>query len=492
MQRLSQAAADRFWDGLSQDAAERLLRSLGPPATPPADVPEQPDAAVAAADVPASATPAAPDRALPRLSEKSLLAVLETAPDGIVVIDDRGVIVLVNAQTEKLFGYDRRELVGKETVEVLVPIRQRARHVQQRRAFLQAPHLRAMGTGLALFGLHKDGHEFPVEISLSPLHTDEGLLVTSVIRDVTERNSRESALAKLEARYRSLVEEIPAVTFLAALDGGRNELYVSPQIVDLLGFTQEEWLNDPVLWHRQLHPEDRERWHREFARTCATAQPFRSVYRFRARDGRTVWVHGEAKVVRDAAGRPMFLQGVAFDITERKEAEEQLRQLNRTLEERVADRTAALKRSNEALARFGDHAAHELKKPVAEISYILHATIGARAKAPLRKRLADIDVVAADMKKRIEEMLDYARAGDTANKFTRTDCTALFREVLAESRSEIAAIGARVTCGPLPVVNGHRESLKSVCATCYPTPSSTAPADACRCAWPRICKTANG
>ena len=78
------------------------------------------------------------------------------------------------------------------------------------------------------------------------------MLVTSAIRDVSERKRGEAELVKLEARYRSLVEEIPAVTFLAALDGGSNELYVSPQIVDLLGFTQEEWLGDPVLWHRQL------------------------------------------------------------------------------------------------------------------------------------------------------------------------------------------------------------------------------------------------
>lgn len=461
LQRLAGPAADRVWRGMSHDAVEKLLRSLAPAAAPHADDLEAPAFAPAVSEAPTTAL-SEMDRAVPRLSERSLLAVLETAPDAIVVIDGRGVIVLVNAQTEKLFGYDRAELVGKEKVEILVPIRHRARHVQQRQGFLQAPHTRAMGSGLALFGLHKDGHEFPVEISLSPLRTDEGMLVTSAIRDVTERNRRAAELAKLEARYRSLVEEIPAVTFLAALDGGRNELYVSPQIVDLLGFTQEEWLNDPVLWHRQLHPEDRERWHREFARTCATAQPFRSVYRFRARDGRVVWVHGEAKVVRDAAGRPMFLQGVAFDITERKDAEEQLRQLNRTLEERVADRTAALKRSNEALARYGDHVAHEMKAPVREISDILHATVGARAKATLRKRLADIDLIAADMKKLIDEMLDYARVGDTANKFAHTDCAAIFREVLAESRSEIAAIGARVSGGLLPTVNGHRESLKSV------------------------------
>src|SRR5581483_3293154 len=140
-----------------------------------------------------------------------------------------------------------------------------------------------------------------------------------------------------EARYRTLVEQLPVVTFLAALDGGVNELYVSPQIEALLGFSQKEWLEDPILWYTQLHPDDRERWHIEFARTCATGERFRSEYRFLARDGRVVWVHGEAQLVRDRAGHPLFLQGMAYDITERKRAEEALQALNTELEKRVRD-----------------------------------------------------------------------------------------------------------------------------------------------------------
>ena len=124
-----------------------------------------------------------------------------------------------------------------------------------------------------------------------------------------------------EARYRALVEQIPAVTFMAPLDGSISELYVSPQIEDLLGYSAREWLDDPFLWYRQIHPDDRQLWTEQFARTCCSGERFRAEYRFLTRDGKTVWVHAEAKLVTGPGGVALFLHGVAFDITERKQAE---------------------------------------------------------------------------------------------------------------------------------------------------------------------------
>ncbi len=135
------------------------------------------------------------------------------------------------------------------------------------------------------------------------------------------RADAEARLRAAEARFRTLVEQIPAVTFMAVLGEGKNEIYVSPHIEAMLGYSQEEWLKDPFLWYWRLHPEDRVVWNEEFARGCRTGGPFRADCRFLARDGHTVWVHGEARLVRDALGRPSFLQGVAFDITEIKSAQ---------------------------------------------------------------------------------------------------------------------------------------------------------------------------
>jgi PAS domain S-box-containing protein len=155
---------------------------------------------------------------------------------------------------------------------------------------------------------------------------------------VDERDQAATRLKTAELRYRTLVEQIPAVTFMAVLGEGENEVYVSPYIEALLGFTQQEWLENPFLWYSQLHPDDRALWYEEFARGCRTGGPFRAECRLIARDGHIVWVRGEARLIKDEVGRPLFLQGVAYDITESKKAEAAILQAAvRTIEERYRD-----------------------------------------------------------------------------------------------------------------------------------------------------------
>lgn len=136
----------------------------------------------------------------------------------------------------------------------------------------------------------------------------------------------EEELPDLNSLYRVLVEQIPAIVFMSFLDRGISEAYISPQIETMLGFTQSEWLEDPIRWFEQLHDDDKLRWSVEAAQMFLTGEPLKSTYRVKARDGHYVIFHCEAKMVRRKDGRPWFIHGVAFDVTELKHKEEELQQ----------------------------------------------------------------------------------------------------------------------------------------------------------------------
>lgn len=174
--------------------------------------------------------------------------------------------------------------------------------------------------------------------------------VLSERRMLTEKKLAEDKLAQAEAKYRSLVETIPAIVYIATLDGTNRFLYVSTRI-ETLGFPPEDWLNDPDILLARIHPDDRPRALEERAKSRATGAPLRCEYRLISHNGTVLWFRDEASVVRDESGRSLFLQGILVDITESKQAEAELREHRYRLEELVAKRTDELAKVNAELRR---------------------------------------------------------------------------------------------------------------------------------------------
>jgi diguanylate cyclase (GGDEF)-like protein/PAS domain S-box-containing protein len=192
-----------------------------------------------------------------------------------------------------------------------------------------------------------------------------GILASELLgersRRLVEREQELRRLQVAEAKYRLLVEQIPVVTYIDAVDPESSTIYMSPQVEELLGYPAEDWLIDPKMWDKVLHPEDRERVLAEHMRTNETGEPFRDEYRLIAKDGRVVWIRDEASLVADEKDRDRFWQGVIVDITERKRAEEQVAFLayhdkltglpNRVMFERVLDLALArARRSDQGVA----------------------------------------------------------------------------------------------------------------------------------------------
>ena len=264
-----------------------------------------------------------------------------------------------------------------------------------------------------------------------------------------EDSSQEDRIRQAEARYQTLVEQIPAVTFMASFENGLSEIYVSPHIETMLGYTAREWIDDPILWYQRLHPDDKQRWNEEFSRTVSWAEPFKADYRFLAKDGRVVWIHGEARVVRDAQDRPSFVQGIGYDITELKEAEEVLRRSREELETLVDARTAELELANKSLHSAKDEADRANRAKSEFLSRMSH-----ELRTPLNAILGFGQLLAADVTEPddVESIEQVLRAG--------RHLLGLINEVL-----DIASIEAgrmQVTLEPVSIGSVIRETVELV------------------------------
>jgi PAS domain S-box-containing protein len=181
---------------------------------------------------------------------------------------------------------------------------------------------------------------------------------------------------------------------MAFLNKGVGEAYVSPHIEAALGFTREEWLNNPIRWYQQIHPDDKNRWCTEAARLFLFGQNLRSVYRVIARDGHVVWFHCEAKMVHDDRGRPWFLHGVGFDVTELKQAEEELKERGEELRGLTANLLSLQDEEQRRIAReLHDGTAQNLAAVAMNLSVLADAQTGNAEPQSTRILAESLDLV---------------------------------------------------------------------------------------------------
>ncbi len=253
-------------------------------------------------------------------------AVLGSSLDCIVVMDAEGTVREWNPAAEGTFGWTREEAIGRRLGDLIVPEDLRKRHEEGLARAVRTGESRIMGQRLRLPALRRDGSSFTAELAITRMDRGGQTFFTGTLRDLTEIVQAEEERAAAESRYRSLIENIPLVTYMNSVDEPFGPIYMSPQVEPLLGYTTEEWAASPELAREGIHPDDRQRVGALAREAREHGIPTRSEFRFIARDGRVVWVLDQTIPVRDEDGTIVCHQGFLLDITEQKKLEEQLRQ----------------------------------------------------------------------------------------------------------------------------------------------------------------------
>lgn len=383
-------------------------------------------------------------------AEEKFRALLEAAPDAMVIVNKDAKISIVNAQTEKMFGRKREKLLG-ETVHMLLPVPYREPHAVEWETFVK-DHVSSGRTTYESVGLREDGTEFPVEISLSPLQTEEGEFVSASIRDITRRKANEAQLRDSEERFRLLVSGVRDYA-ITMLDAEGKVVSWNSGAEKITGFAPEEVLGE--VFERVHLPEDRESGKpaRDLILAARDGRYEEEGWRVR-KDGSKFYASVLITSVKDELGNLRGFANITRDSTERKKAEESEKELS-----------YKLTRSNQELQQFAYVVAHDLREPLRSISTFAEL-LAESCKPKLNARETEfLDIVLSAnvrMQQLITDLLAYCRVERTATTPVEIDMKQLVEQAMANLYVAIEESRGRVEVGELPTIVGDQVQLRQL------------------------------
>jgi PAS domain S-box-containing protein len=395
-----------------------------------------------------------------RASEERYRTIMDQAADAIFMRDETGRILEANRKACQSLGYSREELLEKSVWDIDPEA-------------LQAGKQRLWGRILAgeQFTFEsrqrrKDGSSFPVEATLGLVRLPAGPAVLGLVRDITERKRAEDALIESEKSLRETQRIARLGSYVLDIASGS---WSSSGVLDTVFGIGGAYNHSVEGWAALVHPDDRAMMSDYFRNeVLAQGRAFDKEYRIiRHNDQAERWVHGFGKLEFDAEGHPLKMHGTIQDVTERRQAEEEIRQLNRTLEQRVKDRTAQLETANKELEAFSYSVSHDLRAPLRAIdgfARILEEDYTARLDDEGRRLLGIICGEAKRMGQLIDDLLSFSRMSRQQTESAQIDMTALAQAVFDEHAAQAPGRQLRLKLQPLPPARGDRALLRQALA----------------------------